>query len=339
MAIRCDIMVDTRFFNASREYTLQELATLTGAKPVGNNIATVHSIATLAGANGGDLTFFSNPRYLNDFRVTKGTICITEARFEQDAPSGINLLVSDNPYFAYARVADLMYPRESLIQTKKPISETAKIEASAKIGFNTIIEDGAEIGENTQIGHNVVIRKNVVIGRNCEIGSNVTISHSLVGDNVIIHNGAQIGQDGFGFAPGNGKIIKVPQLGRVIIGSGVEIGAGTTIDRGAIEDTIIGDGTKIDNLVQLGHNVVIGKMCFIAAQAGIAGSTHVGNGVMIGGQAGFAGHINIGDGASIAAQSGVMGNVEQGQKLGGSPAVEIRTWLKMTAVLKKMVGK
>lgn len=332
-------MADSNYFTKSRAFTSAEIAEMVGGKLVGNFSQVIEDIATLANAGPSDLAFFTNAKYLNDFRATRAGLCIIEERYVNDAPAGLNLLVCENPYYAYAVFANALYPRTSIINTHQGVSEFAKIHPSVTLGQNCVIEDGVEIGEGTQIGHNVTIARNVRIGKGCEIGANSSLSHCEIGDATIIHNGVMIGQDGFGFAPSPRGVLKVPQLGRVIIGSQVEIGAGSCIDRGAIEDTRIGDCTKIDNLVQIGHNVVLGRFCFIAAQAGIAGSTEIGDGVMIGGQAGFAGHIKIGNGASVAAQSGVMSDVPPGNKIGGSPALEIRKWLKATALLKKMVEK
>jgi UDP-3-O-[3-hydroxymyristoyl] glucosamine N-acyltransferase len=202
-----------------------------------------------------------------------------------------------------------------------------------------VIEDGVVIGNNSSIDHNSVIKRNVVIGNNTKIASNVTISHSVIGNNVIIHPGTRIGQDGFGFASDHTGHLKVPQLGIVKIGDFVEIGANTTIDRGSAQDTIIGDMCQIDNLVQLGHNVQLGKACVIVAQVGIAGSTKLGDFVILGGQVGVAGHLKIGNQVQVAAQSGIAQNIEDKQIMGGSPAVPIRQWHKQTFCLKKLANK
>jgi UDP-3-O-[3-hydroxymyristoyl] glucosamine N-acyltransferase len=197
----------------------------------------------------------------------------------------------------------------------------------------------AEIGRRTLIGANAVIGPGVVIGDDCVVGAGATISHSLIGDRVNVYPGARLGQDGFGFAMGPEGHLKVPQLGRVIVEDDVEIGANTTIDRGAGPDTVIGAGTKIDNLVQIGHNVRLGRGCILVAQVGISGSTRFGDGVAAGGQAGFTGHLHVGAGARIAAQSGVMRDVEPGATIGGSPAVPIQEFLRQGVVLHRLARR
>ena len=204
--------------------------------------------------------------------------------------------------------------------------------ACAHISEDVIIGEGCYIGENTYIG------AGVKLGNECFIANNCSISYAVIGNNLVLHPGARIGQDGFGFAPSNSGITKVPQLGRVVIGNFVEIGANTCIDRGAIDDTIIGDHTKIDNLVQIGHNVNIGSHCIIVAQTGIAGSSHIGDGTMLGGQTGISGHVTVGKKVVLAAQGGIISDVADGEVLGGTPAVPIRQWHKQTIILKKLIS-
>jgi UDP-3-O-[3-hydroxymyristoyl] glucosamine N-acyltransferase len=194
-----------------------------------------------------------------------------------------------------------------------------------------VIGAGAEIGAGSRIGPGAIIGENVKIGRGCTIAGGASILCALIGNNVIIHNGARIGQDGFGYAPGPAGMIKIVQIGRVIIQDNVEIGADTTIDRGTMDDTVIGEGTKIDNQVQIGHNVTIGRHCALVSKVGIAGSARVGNGVQIGGAAGLNGHITIGDGAQIAAMSGVMTDVPAGEKIAGIPAKPIKEFFRELA--------
>ncbi len=242
----------------------------------------------------------------------------------------------------YARVAQLFYPlknQQPCISNGITISPDATIGKNVSIDCGVVIQDRVEIGDNCQIGANSVIGVGCVIGPNTLIGANVTLSYSILGKRVTIFPGARIGQDGFGFATSPLGAVKVPQLGRVIIEDDVEIGANTTIDRGAGPDTVIGAGTMIDNLVQIGHNVRIGERCVIVAQVGISGSTEIGDGVVIGGQAGFSGHIKIGHGAKIAAKSGVFRNVNAGITVSGFPAKPQRQWLREQILIERIAKK
>jgi UDP-3-O-[3-hydroxymyristoyl] glucosamine N-acyltransferase len=202
-----------------------------------------------------------------------------------------------------------------------------------------VIEAGVRLGARCQIGHNTVIAAGVELGEDCRVGANVTLSHCLIGARVVLHPGVRIGQPGFGFAPDPGGPVKIPQLGRVIVGDDADIGANTTIDRGSGHDTVIGPRTMIDNLVQIAHNVVLGRGCVLAAQVGIAGSTRLGDFVMAGGQSGVAGHLEIGSGARIAAQAGVIRDVAPGQTVCGMPALPIGLFMKQVAILKRLAKK
>ena len=248
----------------------------------------------------------------------------------------------DNPYHGYARVARAFYPN---IRIEKVLSDSASVHKTAVVGNNCRIDAGAVIGANVTIGNgcwigaNTVVCDGVVIGNDTQLGPNVTLEKCLIGSQVIIHAGVRIGQDGFGFAMGPKSHLKVPQLGRVIIEDDVEIGANSTIDRGAGPDTIIGEGSKIDNLVQIGHNVQLGRGCVIVSHVGISGSTVIGELSVLGGQVGVAGHLQIGAGAQVAAQSGVMRNLAPGEKVCGSPAKPIREFMRGVAVIEKLSKK
>jgi UDP-3-O-[3-hydroxymyristoyl] glucosamine N-acyltransferase len=254
------------------------------------------------------------------------------------APPGMALILCTAPYKAYALIAQKYYPHplQKAAHTGAIIDPAARLGSNVHVSAGAVIGAGAEIGQGSYIGANAVIGDNVCIGVNAWIGPHVTVFCALLGDNVTLHPGVRIGQDGFGFAPDPKGFIKVPQLGRVIIQDNCDIGANTTIDRGSGPDTVIGEGTWIDNLVQIAHNVHIGRRCIIAAQTGISGSTEIGDFVMIGGQAGVTGHLKIGDGAMIAAQSGVMRDVGPRERVAGSPAMPARQHFREVASLARM---
>jgi len=337
-------MADPRFFDVAGPFTVQELATISGAE-LAPGVApelVISDVQALSDAGAGDITFLDNKKYVDDFMSTNAEVCLVDPDLADKALDGISLLLSKTPYHAYAKVAQAFYPTKPLQVgqiSSKTIDPTATISESCEVSVGAVIGAGVEIGENCYIGSNSVISSGSKIGDNTRIGDGVSIQCAIIGQRVIIHPGVRIGQDGFGFAMGPGGHIKVPQLGRVIIHDDVEIGANTTIDRGAGPDTIIGQGTKIDNLVQIAHNVVLGSHCVVVSQVGISGSTKFGDFVVIGGQAGFAGHLEIGSGVQVAAQSGIMRNIAPGVKVGGSPAKPIRDWLKETATLERLTKK
>ena len=262
--------------------------------------------------------------------------------YAEKAPAGMALLLTDDPYRAYARIAALFHPlptpRAGLDPTAV-IDETAVIDPSCRVDAGAVVGPGATIGPRCHLSAHAVIGPNVVLGSDCIVGPSAALVYAIIGARVVIHTGVRIGQDGFGFALGAEGHLKVPQLGRVVIGDDVEIGANTTIDRGTGPDTVIGAGTKIDNLVQIAHNVRLGRGCVVVAQVGISGSTTVGDFAMIGGQAGLTGHLDIGAGARIAAQAGVMADVDPGAAVGGSPSRPIREWMRGVAIVQRMVRK
>jgi UDP-3-O-[3-hydroxymyristoyl] glucosamine N-acyltransferase len=267
-------------------------------------------------------------------------------KYASRAPAGVAALVVREPYRACALVTAKLYPdaaRPGSMFDAHGVSPGANVHPLARLEENVTVDPGAvigpraEIGAGAVIGPNAVIGPDVRIGRMSAVGAGATVSNALIGDRVIIHPGVRIGQDGFGFAMGPRGHLKVPQIGRVIIQDDVEIGANSTIDRGANRDTIIGEGTKIDNLVQIAHNVVIGRHCVVVSQVGISGSTELGDFVVVAGQAGITGHLRIGMGAQIGAQSGVMADVPPGARMGGSPAKNAREWLKGVAALDRLV--
>ena len=305
-------------------------------------------MAALDQAGPGALSFLDNPRYAGDLASTRASACLVAPRHAAAMPAGSAALVVAEPYRAFAIVLGHMYPAAMRpgstfgvagLAPGASIHPEARLEQGVTVDPGAVIGPRAEIGTGTTIGANCVIGPDVRIGRSCAIGPQVTLLNALVGNRVIIHPGARIGQDGFGFAMGARGHLKVPQVGRVVIQDDVEIGANSTIDRGSNRDTIIGEGTKIDNLVQIGHNVVIGRHCVLVSQSGVSGSTTVGDFVAVGGQAGLTGHLSIGAGAQIGAQAGVMADVAAGARIVGSPAMAVREFFKQVTTLKRLSSR
>ncbi len=337
-------MADPRFFPLSGPFSLGELAACCGADvaPGADPAARFVDVAPLDTAGPHEISFLDNRKYAAQFEVSKAGACIVQAEMVGRAPAGMALLVAADPYRAYAQIARRFHPQpapEPWIAPTAWIDPMATLGAGCRVEPGAVISAGAELGEGCWIGANAVVGSGVVLGERCVVGANATISHAVVGCRVNIYPGARIGQDGFGFAMGPQGHLKVPQLGRVMIGNDVEIGANTTIDRGAGPDTVIGDGCMIDNLVQIAHNVQLGRGCVIVAQVGISGSTRLGDFVAAAGQAGITGHLHIGAGARIAGQAGVMRDVPPGGTVGGSPAVPMSEWLRQSALLGKMARR
>jgi UDP-3-O-[3-hydroxymyristoyl] glucosamine N-acyltransferase len=334
-------MADPRFFTNRGPIPLGKLADICGAAlPDGADPARlVRDVAPLDSAGPDELSFLDNTRYLDAFRATRAGFCVAAPKFARQAPAGTVVLACDKPYRSYALAAQAFYPPRALrpgVHPRAVIDAGAKLGPDCEIGPGVVIEAGAEIGARCRIGANAVIEANVVVGDDCLIGAQVSLSHCRIGSRVTLYPGARVGQDGFGFAPDLTGHVKVPQLGRVLIGDDCEIGANSTIDRGAGPDTIVGSGTWIDNLVQIGHNVQIGRGSIIIAQVGIAGSARLGDFVAMGGQAAVAGHLTIGTGAQIAAQAGVIADVAPGQRVGGSPALPIREFFRHVGILRRL---
>jgi UDP-3-O-[3-hydroxymyristoyl] glucosamine N-acyltransferase len=335
-------MTKKRFFESTGTFPIQELAKEFNCEIVGDNKLTLTDISSLDDAGPGEITIFTNGKYKHKLARSKASACIIADKDAPLAPEGMTLLISDNPYATYAKILAKFYGEQVAsydISEQAYISPGAKIGKKVSIGPGAYIGDGAVIGEHVIIAANSYIGENVTIDNNCNIGPNVVIQYAILGKNVVLHPGVKIGQDGFGYANEGQELYKIKQIGMVMIGNEVEIGAGTCIDRGALRNTVIGDGTKIDNLVQIGHNVQIGRSCIICGQVGIAGSTVIDDGVIIGGQAGISGHITIGKGAKIAAQSGVINNIATNETVGGTPAVEITTWHRQSAYLRQLAKR
>ncbi len=300
----------------------------------------INGASPIENATTGQISFIDNPKYLKYLSDTNASAVFCSEKHIDQLPSHIVGLVHPTPYKAYGQAITLLYPtamRPQPILGEEGLSDNAIIGKNASIEDNVTIEAGAVIGARASIGagsvilSNAVIGSDVQIGRNTTVGSNATVVNAYVGDNVIIHNGVQIGQDGFGFAMGAGGHHKVPQIGRVIIQDKVEIGANSTVDRGANRDTVIGEGSKIDNLVQIGHNATIGRHCVIVGLVGISGSATLGDYVVVAGQAGIVGHTKIGDGAQVGGGSGVHGDVAPGEKVMGYPAIAASKWMRQAA--------
>lgn len=333
-------MADKRFYNIKANVTLAQVAEVTSSVLVDSTVSkeTIADIATMSTAGSEDICFFYDRKGRGQAATIKAKACVTTEDLRQFVPSGVAVLINDDPKIAFIKLNEFMYSerrQQKGIDASAKIAATAKIGNNCSIGANVVIEDNVEIGENCLIEPNTVIAQGCKIGRNCRIGNNASIAYSIIGDGCYIYTGARIGQDGFGFQLINGQHHRIPQLGRVIIGNDVEVGANACIDRGALDDTVIGDGTRIDNLVQIAHNDKLGRGCVIVSQVGIAGSCTLGDYVVLGGQVGLADHLNIGSGAQVAAQSGVMRDIEPGTVMMGSPCVPFKDFMRQVAFLQK----
>ena len=340
-------MTEPRFFKPRAPLTVGDIAKLTGAEVLAETALTrkIAGVGPLDLAGPKDISFFDNVKFRDEFAATDAGACFTRAEFAAYAPKRLALLIVKEPYRAYVTVARTLFQddlKPAGLFGGKGIASGASVHPDARLEDGVIADPGAvigpraEIGAGTLIGANAVIGADVRIGRNCVVGANSTIQYALIGDRVVIHPGVHIGQDGFGYVGVKGGHLKVPQTGRVIVQDDVEIGAGTAIDRGAHRDTMIGEGTKIDNLVQIAHNVSIGRHCIIVAFTGISGSCTLGDHVVLGANVGLVDHITIGDGAQLAARSGVMHDVPAGEVWGGAPAVPIRQFLRQAAAIRKL---
>lgn len=337
-------MQDRKFFRNSGFYKLSEVADKIGCSVAfEKRDIIINGVNSLSDASKGDLTFLSSKKYTKDLENSNASACIVPLDFEGKSNLNTALLKVDNPYYVYAKIIDIFYSpakkHDAKIMPSAYIADTVKIGKNCYIGHNVVIEDEVEIGDNCIIESSSVIDYGVQIGNNARIDSNVSISHAIIGDDVIILSGARIGQDGFGFATDGGVHKKIYHTGCVLIGNDVEIGANSCIDRGSINDTIIEDLCRIDNLVQIGHNAHIKKGTILVAQVGVAGSSTVGSYCALGGQVGIAGHITITDNVQISGQGGVIQDIKEPGVMGGSPAVPIRDWHRQTIMMKKLISK
>ena len=290
----------------------------------------IYNISDLSSSQKNEITFFHSKKYIEFAKNTKASYCITSENFQSFLPNTCKAIISNKVLLHTAQITKIFYPdsiTDNYDDTVKNINDT-ELRDKVKFGKNVLIGENVKIGTNCLIGHNSIIEKNVQIGHNCSIGSNVIIRNSLIKDNVHVLDGCVIGKKGFGFFPNNSLNIRYPQIGIVIIEDNVEIGCGSTIDRGSLSNTIIGKNTFLDNQIHVAHNVKIGENCIIAGQVGFAGSSSLGNNVMIGGQAGISGHLNIGNNVQIGGGSGVIKNIPDNSKVMGYPAKDLKNFIR-----------
>ena len=338
---------DARFFARSGPHSLAAVvaaaggdAAADGALSLGQSL--LHGISPLQTATPDTVSFLDNRRYVDALKATSAGAVLVHPALAGHVPPGTVAIRTAQPYLAWARVAALFHPEPPVrpgIHQAASVDPAAQVDASAEIAALAVIEAGAEIGPRCRIGPLAVIGAGVILGADCRVGAGASISHAVVGNRVYFYPGCRVGQEGFGFATGPTGFTTVPQLGRVLIGDDVEIGANTTIDRGSSQDTVIGSGTRIDNQVQIGHNVRLGRCCVIVAQAGISGSAVLGDFVQLGGQAGVTGHLTIGDFARIGAKSGVMADVPAKAEYVGAPAMPAREFFRELTTLRKIAAR
>jgi UDP-3-O-[3-hydroxymyristoyl] glucosamine N-acyltransferase len=339
-------MEKRRFFDRPSGVTVARIVSLTGAEAAdaARMAHLITDVAALDHAGPTDLVFIESSKYAEALSMTRAGACLMPRRFENWAPDSLVVLRTDEPYRAFVAVHRELYPqalRPTSLFEAEGIAPGSTIHPSARLENGVIVDPGAvigpraEIGAGTLIAATAVIGPDVVIGRECTVGAGSTIIHALIGDRVVIHPGCRIGQDGFGYVA-DATQLKIPQTGRVIIENDVEIGAGTAIDRGGIRDTIIGEASKIDNLCQIGHNVLIGRHCVIVAQSGLSGSVTLEDYAVLGGAVGLAPHVTIGRGARVAARSGVMNDIPPQQTWGGYPARPRMQWMRQQATLARL---
>ena len=289
----------------------------------------VNDIKPLQNARNNDLTFFDSIKYKDFANSTKASACITSARLEKYLPPKVQRIIVKNVLFELSQVLKKIYPLADIDYPDFTLKKTQKSKCkTVKFGNNVLVGQNVKIGKNSCVGSNTIIEKNVIIGKDCVIGSGVIIKNSIIGDRVVLQDNCKIGQKGFGFIPMKDKNIKFPHIGRVLIKDDVEIASSCTIDRGSVDDTVIGKNTYLDNQVHVAHNVKIGSNCMIAGQVGFAGSSTIGNNVSIGGQAGISGHLKIGNNVKIGGGSGVVKDIEDNEVVMGYPAVPFREFLK-----------
>lgn len=334
-----EIAGDPRFFQRAGPHTLAAVADAAGGEASPRRLR-LTGVAPLQTAGPTEVSFLDNRKYAQALEQTRAGAVIVHPDMVDRVPSGAVPIITEQPYVAWARVAALFHPLPPLRPGVHPaavVDPAAQVDPSAEIGPLAVVGAGAEIGPRCRIAPFAMIGEGVVLGPDCRIGAHASLSHALVGMRVYVYPGARIGQEGFGFAISPDGFLTVPQLGRVVLEDDVEVGANTTIDRGSLHDTVIGAGSRLDNLVQIGHNVRLGRGCVIVAQAGVSGSAVLDDHVVLAGQAGVAGHLRIGRGARIGAQAGVIADVPAGVEVVGSPAQPRRAFFREVAVLRRLV--
>jgi UDP-3-O-[3-hydroxymyristoyl] glucosamine N-acyltransferase len=343
-------LTEFSFFPVAAGLTVAEIVTLTGAKPyAGADLnRRLTGIAPIDGAEQDDLAFVNDNKFASALAATKAGAVLTNERFARHAPGHVAVLCADKPYDAFVTVARQLYRaalRPTSVYGTVGVAPTASVHPTAEIGDGVTVDPfavvgpSAKVGSGSLIGAHAVIGAGVRVGRDCAIGAHCTITHAHLGDRVIIHPGCHIGQDGFGYVSGAGGHVKIPQLGSVVVHDDVEIGSGTRIDRGGMRDTVIGEGTKIDNLCQIGHNCVIGKHCIIVAQSGLSGSVTIEDNVVLGPRTGIIPHITVGKGAITASRSTIYDNVPAGAVWGGFPAKPKMQWMREVVALQRLAGR
>jgi len=335
LALGAICVTDDRFFRRSGPFALGDIASHVGGELCSGapTAFLVRDVASLDNAETGELSVFSDSKWSADFAASRASVIVTNARLGQHAHNGTWLLLVKDPRLAFTQIGHMFYPSavpNEGVHPSAQIDPTAQVGPGSQIGSGVVIGRDARLGLRCHVDSNAVIGDGVILGDDCRIGANTTISHALIGARARIGSNNSIGGEGFGFVPSPKGLLAVAQLGRVIIESDVRIGGNCAIDRGAMGDTVIGAGTVIDNLVQIAHNVRIGRHCVIAGQVGIAGSSSLGDQVMIGGQVGINDHLKIGARVRIAAKSGVIHDVPEGEAIGGYPAMPIRQWHRQT---------
>lgn len=338
------------FFPRAINFSVADIAALTGAEPCeGADLARrVTNIAPIDQAGAGDLSFVSENKFVLSLKSTRAAAVLTSERYAPLAPKGVAVLRTRKPYDAFVAVARLIYSgalRPASVFGETGVSPGAMVHPTAQVGSNVTIDPFAVVGPSARIGAGTVICAHAVIGpgvqtgEDCAIGPHCSVTHAHLGDRVIIHAGCGIGQDGYGYVMTAERHTKIPQVGRVVIHSDVEIGSGTRIDRGGIRDTIIGEGTKIDNLCQIGHNCVVGRHCIIVAQCGLSGSVTLEDGVVLGPRTGIIPHITIGKGAITASRSTIYEDIPAGQFWGGFPAKPRKQWQRELVALRRLAAR